>query len=160
MLTSAPVCISRPDYGWDRFETEVDEAPYLLRDGDRLLVTISCSSTGYSDLYNVGLLRARSGADLLDPASWDKWPFPLLTSESVPGEFGPGHNNFVRDRETGDILMSYHAVPHGEGPLTWSRQPALRRVHMAASGLPYLEMTPERDVAPDLADVVLTLRVE
>ena len=160
VLTSDPVCISRPDYGWDRYETEVDEGPYLLRSGDRLLVTISCSSTGYSDLYNVGLLSARSGTDLLDPASWDKWPYPLLTSESVPGEFGPGHNNFVRDHETGDTLMVYHAVPHGEGPLAWSRQPALRRVHMAASGLPYLEMTPERDVAPNLADVVLTLRVE
>ena len=159
-LTSEPVCVSRPDYGWDRFETEVDEGPYLLRHGNELLVTISGSSTGMGDLYDVGLLRARSGADLLNPANWDKWPWPLLTKESVPGQYGPGHNNFVVDWETGDTVMVYHAISHEKGDgQTW-RQPAIRRVHMAASGLPYLEMTPDRDVNPALRDVSLTLIIE
>jgi len=159
-LTSEPVCVVRPMYGWDRYETEVDEGPYLLRHGDDLFVTISGSSTGMADLYDVGLLRAKTGADLLNPAAWDWLPYPLLTKESVPGEFGPGHNNFVRDPETGDDLMVYHAVPHDEKDRTMHRQPALRRVHWAKTGLPYLEMTAERDLAPGLEAVTMTVVVE
>ena len=158
-LTSEPVCAVRPIYGWDRYETEVDEGPYLLRHGDDMFVTISGSSTGMTDLYDVGLLRAKTGTDLLDPASWDWLPYPLLTKESVPGEFGPGHNNFVRDPETGDDLMIYHAVPHDEQDRTLGRQPCVRRVHWAKTGLPYLEMTPDKDLNPALAQVVMTLEV-
>ena len=157
--TSEPVCVLRPMYGWDRYETEVDEGPYLLRRGDELFVTISGSSTGMADLYDVGLLRARSGADLLDPASWEWWPYPLLTKESAPGQYGPGHNNFVIDPETGDMLMVYHAVPHDAQGRTLQRRPAIRRVHWARTGLPYLEMTPERDLAPECERVSMTLTV-
>ncbi|MBQ3705630.1 MAG: family 43 glycosylhydrolase [Clostridia bacterium] len=163
-LVSGAVCVARPDYGWDRYETEVDEGPYLLRRGDDLWITISGSSTGMADLYDVGLLRAKTGADLLNPASWEKWPYPLLTKESAAGQLGPGHNNFVTDRETGDTVMVYHAVPPAEagekGDWRTTRQPAIRRLHWAASGLPYLEMTPERDLDPALREVTLELTFE
>jgi len=158
-LTSEPVCLLRPEFGWDRCETEVVEAPYLLRRGDRLFVTVSGSSTGMTDLYAVGLLQAKSGTNLLDPASWDRWPYPLLTKESVPGEYGPGHNNFVKDPESGDDLMVYHAVPHDGEDRTMYRHPAMRRVHWGASGLPYLEMTPERDLDPRFENITMTLTV-
>lgn len=158
-LTSDPVCALRPVLGWDRCETEVEEGPYLLRRGDDLFVTVSGSSTGMADLYAVGLLRAKSGSNLLNPTSWDWWPYPLLTKESVPGEFGPGHNNFVKDPETGDDLMVYHAVPHDANGKTLHRRPAMRRVHWAASGLPYLEMTPERDLNPQFENIVMQLTI-
>lgn len=158
-LTSEPVCVLRPMLGWDRCETEVEEGPYLLRHGDELFVTVSGSSTGMSDLYAVGLLRARAGSDLLQPSAWDWWPYPLLTKESVPGEFGPGHNAFFKDPETGDDVMVYHAVPHDEAGRTMHRHPALRRVHWAASGLPYLEMTPERDLDPRFENIVMKLNI-
>lgn len=156
-LTSDPVCILRPQLGWDRCETEVEEGPYLLRRGDDLFVTVSGSSTGMSDLYAVGLLRAKTGSDLLDPAFWDWCPYPLLTKESVPGEFGPGHNNFIKDPETGDDLMVYHAVPHDANGRTLNRRPAMRRVHWAASGMPYLEMTPEKDLDSRFANITMKL---
>lgn len=158
--TSEPRCVVRPMYGWDRYETEVDEGPYLLRHGDDLFVTISGSSTGMGDLYDLGLLRAKTGTDLLDAANWDWLPYPLLTKESVPGEYGPGHNNFVVDPETGDDLMVYHAIPHDANDRTLHRRPAIRRVHWAATGLPYLEMTPERDLAPEYEQVTMALTVE
>lgn len=159
-LTSAPVCVTRPSYGWDRYETEVLEGPYLLRHGNDLFVTVSGSSTGMTDLYDVGLLHATSGADLLNPDHWTMWPYPFLTKESVPGEYGPGHNNFVKDQESGDEIMVYHAVPHDENDRSLNRQPGLRRVHWAKTGLPYLEMTPERDVAPEYRTVTMKLRIE
>ncbi|MGN0762237.1 MAG: family 43 glycosylhydrolase, partial [Aristaeellaceae bacterium] len=98
-----------------------------------------------------------AGSDLLNPASWDFWPYPILTKESVPGEFGPGHNNFVKDPETGDDLMVYHAVPHDAQGRTLHRHPGLRRVHWAASGLPCLDMTPEKDLDPRFENIVMKL---
>lgn len=160
ILHGRRVCISRPDYGWDRFETEVDEGPYILRHGDDLFITISGSSTGMGELYNVGLLRAKSGTDLLKPSSWSKLPYPLLTKESAPGEYGPGHNNFVVDRRTNDTVMVYHAIPHAPEKMACRRQPGIRRLHFAVSGLPYLEMTSERDLKPELADITMQLTIE
>lgn len=159
-MTCEPRCIARPIYGWERCETEVIEAPYLLRHGDDLFVTISGSSTGMADLYDVGLLHAKSGADLLEPSSWTHLGYPLLTKESVPGEYGPGHNNFVVDHETGNTMIIYHAVPHDEQGRSLNRQPYVRRVHWSHAGLPYLEMTPERDLQKELRNVILTLRVQ
>ena len=159
-LTSEPQRIARPIYGWERCETEVIEAPYLLRHGDDLFVTISGSSTGMADLYDVGLLHAKSGADLMRPSAWSHLGYPLLTKESVPGEFGPGHNNFVVDDETGDTMMIYHAVPHDEQDRSLNRQPYVRRVHWSKTGLPYLEMTTERDLNNAFRRVVLTLKVQ
>ncbi|MBQ6528016.1 MAG: family 43 glycosylhydrolase, partial [Clostridia bacterium] len=120
----------------------------------------SGSSTGMADLYDVGLLRAKTGTDLLDPNSWEEIGYPLLTKESVPGEYGPGHNNFVVDHESGDTVMVYHAVPHDENGKTLYRQPGLRRLHWAENGLPYLEMTQERDLAPGLEQVTVQVTVE
>ena len=159
-LTCEPVCVTRPEYGWDRCETEVDEAPYLLRRADDLFITLSCSSTGMSDLYCVGLLMARSGANLLEPSGWERLPFPILTKESVIGQYGPGHNSFFKDPDTGDDIMVYHAVPHDGLGRALGRQPGLRRVHWGASGLPYLEMTPERDLRPGFERVNLRLIVD
>ena len=159
-LTSEPHCVVRPMYGWDRYETPVDEGPYLLRRGDDLFVTISGSSTSMGDLYDVGLLHAKSGADLLQEENWTWLSYPLLTKESVPGEYGPGHNNFVKDPDTGDDLMIYHAIPHDENDKTLFRQPGIRRVHWAKNGLPYLGMTPERDLPEGSENVVMELVVE
>lgn len=159
-LISEPYCVVRPMYGWDRYETEVDEGPYLLRKGKDLFVTVSGSSTAMGDLYDVGLLHAKSGSDLLNSESWEWLPWPLLTKESVPGQYGPGHNNFVKDPDTGDDIMIYHAVIHDEQGKTLHRQPGIRRVHWAKTGLPYLEMTPERDLLPELEEITMKLVIE
>ena len=112
------------------------------------------------DLYDVGLLHAKSGADLLQEESWTWLSYPILTKESVPGEYGPGHNNFIKDPDTGDDLMIYHAIPHDENDKTLFRQPGIRRVHWAKNGLPYLEMTPERDLPEACEEVVMKFTIE
>lgn len=158
-LTTNPVCILRPIYGWDRCQTEVDEGPYLLRRGDDLFVTISGASTGLADLYCVGLLHAKRGNNLLSPKGWDWLPYPILTKESVKGEYGPGHNSFIKDKETGDDLLIYHAVPHDENEKMLGRHMGIRRVHWAANGYPYLEMSEEKDLKSEFRDVVLEVEI-
>ena len=59
-LTSEPVCICRPSYGWDRIDTTVDEGPFAVERGDDLFVTFAGSSV--SVLYCVGLLHAKLAA--------------------------------------------------------------------------------------------------
>ena len=152
-MTTEPRCILRPIYGWDRYETEVDEGPYLLRRGDDLFITISGSSTGMADLYDLGLLHAKAGDNLLTPDGWEWLPYQLLTKESVENEYGPGHNCFVKDEETGDDLMVYHAVPHDKNGKPLGRKPGIRRVHWGKNGYPYLEMTPDRDLNPELKTI-------
>lgn len=159
-LVTEPVCILRPIYGWDRCETEVDEGPYLLRHGNDLFVTISGSSTGLADLYCLGLLHAKSGTDLLQTQSWDWLPYPVLTKESVCGQFGPGHNSFIKDPDSGDDLLVYHAVPHDEEERALGRHMGIRRVHWAANGYPYLEMTEDRDLDERFRQVTLRISVE
>ena len=56
--------------------------------------------------------------------------------------------------------MMYHAIPHDENDKTLFRQPGIRRVHWAKNGLPYLEMTPERDLPEGSENVVMELAVE
>lgn len=162
-LTSQPVCICRPSYGWDRIDTTVDEGPFILRHGDDLFLTFSGSSV--SVLYCVGLLHAKIGSNLLEPSSWVETGYPILTSESVDGELGPGHNAYTKDAFGNDILVYHAKLPAREGldPGMSNRHTGLRPVHWDADGLPRLDMTPEREVSPSFqltASVELTARKE
>ena len=159
-LTSKPVCICRPEYGWNRLHQEVVEGPYCLQRGDDLFVSISGSSTGKPELYCVGLLHTKRNCNLLSAEAWKLVPYPLLTKESVVGEYGPGHNNFIKDLENGDDIMVYHAIAHAKDKInTAKRQMGLRRVHWGVSGYPYLELTRERDLAPQYKRIYMTIKV-
>jgi GH43 family beta-xylosidase len=96
----------------------------------------------------VGLLTADENADLLNPDNWVKENYPLLSSRSVEGEFGTGHNAYVID-EDGLVWNTYHARPGVEGP----RSSGIRRVHFNRAGFPVLDMTEEMDVKPELSFV-------
>ena len=158
-LISEPQCILRPVYGWDRCQTEVEEGPYLLRRDDDLFISVSGSSTGMADLYTLGFLRAKAGDDLMDPGVWKWYPWPFMTKESVPGMYGPGHNSFIKDPETGDDLIVFHAVPHENGR-SLGRMPAVRRVHWKQNGLPDLEVTEERDLREEFREIECRIIVD
>lgn len=159
-LTSDPVCILRPLYGWDRCQTAVDEGPYVLKHNGDLFVTISGSSTALADLYCLGLLKAKAGTNLLLKENWEWLGYPVLTKESVVGEFGPGHNTFVKDPETDDDLLVYHAVPHAKNHRARGRYMGIRRVHWKKDGYPYFEMTEERDLRSEFKNVTLQITIK
>lgn len=165
ILITDPVCLCRANYGWDRIEAPVDEGPFLLRHGDDLFLSISGSSVGV--LYCVGLLHAKYGSDLLDPKSWDKVPYPLVTKESFPNQYGPGHNNFVKASDgSGDdlIVMLYRPLPEDERVgFSGDKNPrcsTIRRVHWGASGYPIMEMTPEQELNPDFRVAIMKVIVK
>lgn len=133
-LTSDPVRLVRPEYGWELNDANVVEGPYFVRRGDTVHLTYS--GAGVGPRYTTGLLTAPAGSDLLDPVVWHKLGRPLLTSDSVPGQYGPGHNAFVHD-DNGDLLLVFHAKATLRSP---ARDTGLRRVHWAADGRPILDM--------------------
>ncbi|ULO05262.1 family 43 glycosylhydrolase [Paenibacillus sp. 19GGS1-52] len=151
-LTSDPVLLTKPDYGWANNHTFVDEGPFALYTDDRLFVTFA--SAAVDATYVVGLLTAGKDADLLDTRSWTKGNYPLLTSRSVPGEYGPGHNSYVTD-EDGVIWNAYHARPGIDGP----RSSGLRRVHFDIDGVPVLDLTEDKDLGRELRKVSIEVTV-
>lgn len=110
-LSTVQVMLTTPDYDWERVGFWVNEGPSLLRRGDELYLTYSASETGTA--YCVGMLRAKSGTDLLDPLNWRKERYPVLKTDESKGIFGPGHNSFTLDENNRDIMV-YHARTEAE----------------------------------------------
>jgi GH43 family beta-xylosidase len=151
-LISDPVIISKPEYGWANNHVFVDEGPFPLITDKKIY--ISFASALIDETYVVGLLSADKDADLLNPDCWLKENYPLLTSRSIPGEYGPGHNAYVEDGD-GNVWNTYHARPGINQP----RSSGIRRVHFDIDGYPVLDLTEERDLNKDLAKVSTTLIV-
>ncbi len=151
-LKTDPVLLSRPEYSWENNRTFVDEGPFVLITDKKIFLTIACALVDAT--YCVGLLSADLDADLLDAAGWTKGDYPILTSRSVPGEYGPGHNSYVTD-DDGVIWNVYHARTGIDQP----RCTGVRRVHFDVDGYPVLDLTEERDLDPSLEEVSIELVV-
>ncbi|MDE7060716.1 MAG: family 43 glycosylhydrolase [Lachnospiraceae bacterium] len=155
VLTSSPVLLSRPLYGWENTGGTINnEGPYALYANGKIYLAYSGGDAcGYS--YAVGYLVAEDGADLLDISSWKKFPSPMLRSTFVKGIQGPGHNSFFQD-EDGRWMIAYHAQ---EREKYHCRCSTYHRVHFSADGLPMLNVAGERDVATEIAKVEVTVEL-
>ena len=132
MLTSEPVLLTRPLYGWENLEGTINnEGPYaFIKDGEVFLAYSGGSANAYT--YAVGLLRADIGDNLLDLNSWTKSITPILSYYSVD-EFGPGHNSFFTD-DNGDLMIAYHGETAIDEHL---RCDAIRKVYFKEDGIPF-----------------------
>jgi GH43 family beta-xylosidase len=149
-LTTDPVLLFKPDYGWENNHTFVEEGPFALVKDEKLFLTFAGAAIDAT--YVVGLLTADKGADLFNSDSWTKGNYPLLTSRSVPGEYGPGHNSYVTD-DDGTVWNAYHARPGVDAP----RCSGLRRVHFDIDGYPVLDLTEDKDLNRELTKVSIEL---
>ena len=104
--TCPAVLLTKPEYDWEKVRIPVNEGPAVLKADGKVFFTFSASATGPE--YCIGLMYADENADLTDTASWTKLDRPLLTSEDLYEEYGPGHNSFVKD-ECGRWVFIYHS---------------------------------------------------
>lgn len=104
--TSPAMLLTKPEFDWERVRIPVNEGPAAMIHGGRIYLAFSASATGPE--YCIGLMYADEKADLMNKSSWTKLDKPLLTSEDLIGEYGPGHNSFVKD-ENGDWIFVYHS---------------------------------------------------
>ncbi|HEX3020771.1 MAG TPA: family 43 glycosylhydrolase [Lachnospiraceae bacterium] len=156
VLTSEPVLLSRPLYGWENIQGTINnEGPYPIVTEDTVYITYSGGAAcGYT--YALGLLSIPIGGDYLNPAAWKKASTPVLSYYSMNGVYGPGHNSFFRDYD-GSIRILYHGekelVPFG------TRCSAMHRVHINKAGIPVFDLIEERDLNAELADLTLDVQV-
>ena len=163
-LTSNCSVISVPEYTWELVRYTVNEGPSVLKNGEKIYMAFSASGTGAE--YCVGLLAADEDADLLNPDSWTKTPYPVLTS----GDFddllcGPGHNQFTVD-EDGNPIIVYHARPaeehaeHGGDPLYDAcRHAYVKPVLFDSEGMPVLNLSDE-EFAMGGSEITVKVKVE
>lgn len=145
-LTSDPVCIAKPEYGWENNHTFVVEGPYALEYDGQLMVTYSGAAVDAT--YAVGILKPEMGSDILNPANWRKGNYPLLSSRSAEGQYGTGHNAYLTD-ENGVVWNFYHARAGVDAP----RSSFARRVHFDVDGEPMLDVLEELDLPAHLRRV-------
>ena len=105
-LISMPMLLTKPEYDWEKVRYAVNEGPAVLQHDDKIFVCFSASGTGPE--YCVGVMEADITSNLLCHSSWKKYEKPLLTSEDLIDEYGPGHNSFTKDEEGNDVFI-YHA---------------------------------------------------
>ena len=145
-LISMPMLLTKPEYDWEKVRYAVNEGPAVLQHDGRLFVCFSASGTGPE--YCVGVLEAELTSNLLSPSSWKKQDKPLLTSDDLTDEYGPGHNSFTKDENGNDVFV-YHARSKecfegtcgyaGNDPLyDPCRHARLHTVTWAADGMPIL----------------------
>ena len=141
---------------YDRYNTVVvDEDGEIVSSLQLNQYKINLNDKYYDTSYVVGMLTVEKGKDILVRENWRKSNAPILTSRSVEGEFGTGHNAYVID-EYGDMWNTYHARPGVDGP----RSSGVRRVHFDIDGLPRLDLVEENDVNKELRTIRTTLVVE
>ncbi len=152
-LIADPVLLSAPEFGWANNHTFVDEGPFALIKNGKVFLTFS--SAAVDSTYVVGLLTADIGADLLEVSNWTKTNYPLLTSRSVEGQYGTGHNAYVED-DNGEYWNTYHGRPGVNAP----RSSGIRRVHFDIDGYPVLDVTEDKDLSPDLKNIRVKINVK
>lgn len=160
-ITGDTITLTTPQYAWEMVNYMVNEGPSVLQKDGKIYVSFSASGTGVE--YCMGLLTADADSDLMDPASWSKTGYPVLTSQNVPGEYGPGHNSFTYD-EDGNAIFVYHARSEssnsGDTLADSGRHARIKRVHWAADGTPILSMSYEEELAVENRTVTVTIVVE
>lgn len=156
ILTSDPVLLSRPLYGWENVSHTINnEGPHGFVSGERIFLTYSGgAANGYT--YVLGLLSARTSDDLLTISNWKKSKFPVLSFYSVENEYGPGHNSFFED-EMGNLMIAYHGETALESNI---RCDGIRRVHFNFAGNPVFDLSAERDLDPGLRHVKIKVTVK
>ena len=162
------IMLTTPEYGWERNVERVNEGPTILKHDGKIFLAFSAAGTGPE--YCIGLLTADEDADLMNPESWTKTAYPVLTSADVPGEYGPGHNSFTVD-ENGNAVFVYHARSEEcyKNQCQWSsasslydpcRHARVKRLHWAADGTPILNMSYEEELNDAYKNVTVRVTVE
>ncbi len=185
--TSDLIAISKPTYSWEYNITthqDIEEGSAVMIHDGKIYITYAASTVDMN--YAVGLLYADLDDDIMDPASWTKYPYPVLATPdltttvkepdfangkdgSYKGTFGPGHNSLTVD-QNGNPVIVYHARDWSEDFTSGSnvakygledpgRNAYAANIHFGADGFPIFNMTSEQELADDLKTVKVTVTV-
>lgn len=177
-LTNDPVIISRGDRAFEYnvlTNQNIQEGSAVLFHEDKIFIAYACATVDQH--YATNVIYADVDADLMNPDSWKKYPYPLLSTADLTttvgdsqyeGIFGPGHNSFTVD-ENGNPVIIYHARVWGErwvekdsdlyGLFDPGRHAFVNAVHFGADGFPIFNMTAEQQLSQELETIKLKINV-
>jgi GH43 family beta-xylosidase len=144
-IDSKRVVLSYPRYPWEQVgdlldrpavpHVNVNEGPEILKHGDDIFLVYSGSAC-WTDYYALGVVRARSGSNLLDPASWSKYDHPFLEQDREAKVFGTGHNGFFKSPDGKEDWIIYHANPGSNEGCGGMRSPRIQKFTWNSDGSP------------------------
>ena len=140
-IDSPRTLISAPSFDWEKHgdlpgrHVNVNEGPEVLVHGGKVLVVHSASGC-WTDFYELGIVTAGTGANLLDAKSWTKVDHPFMTTDAAAHAFGPGHNGFFKSPSGKEDWIIYHANPEAGEGCENLRSPRIQRFTWNAEGLP------------------------
>lgn len=118
-ISSERVLISTSEYDWESTPARINEGPQVTVKGDTINLIYSANGS-WTDSYCLGLITAKTGSDLLNPASWVKKDKPVFSSAN--GVYGPGHHSIVSSPDGTEDWIIYHAA-------RWPGSGWTRKVH-------------------------------
>ena len=145
-LSSERVMLSKPELEWERqwinpngdrsnYPIFVNENPEAFFTPDGRHVCVCYSASGIWTVYHsLGMLHARTDADLLDPNSWTKELEPLFVPDDVNKMYGTSNISLLNIQEGEQPEMLYEAnVLMDE---QWHRGIWVQQINWNKNGLP------------------------
>jgi GH43 family beta-xylosidase len=139
------VKVSSPQYDWEKIgdlhdadnppHVNVNEGPEILAHGNKLFLVFSASGC-WTDYYTLGMLTASKNADLINPASWKKWPKPVFKQSKENSVYAPGHNSFFKSPDGKEDWILYHANPEPGCGCGGKRSPRMQKFTWHKDGTP------------------------
>ncbi len=141
--------ISSPDFAWEKVgdlnkgdtrydptpHIDVNEGPEILQHGGKIFLIYSASAC-WTNYYELGMLTADAGSNLLDPRSWTKSTSAVFWEDPQASVFGPGHNTFFQSPDGKEDWILYHAnAASGQGCSNF-RSPRAQRFTWNPDGTP------------------------
>ncbi|KAF6802416.1 glycoside hydrolase family 43 protein (alpha-L-arabinofuranosidase II) [Colletotrichum sojae] len=126
-IPDSVTCISHASLPWERPDSGrrgVNEGPTWVDMPHHFRGIVYSADGSWTSHYKLALLSLPTGADPLNPHSWQKRPEPLLVSHRrCGGPHGPGHASFLPNpHDRGRVYCVYHATAgYGEG---WANRKA------------------------------------
>ena len=142
--------ISTPEFAWEKVgdldasdgrtiqdlpHVDVNEGPEVLEHGSKVFVVYSGSAC-WTNYYELGMVTAPLGSDLLDAASWTKASQPLFRQDPNGRAFGTGHNGFFKSPDGKQDWIIYHANPKSNQGCGDLRSPRAQPFTWKADGTP------------------------
>jgi GH43 family beta-xylosidase len=135
------VKLSSPELEWEKFgstsdpHVSVNEGPEILEHGKKIFLIYSASGC-WTDHYALGMLTAKSSANLMDPESWTKSPKPVLETNVENSVYAPGHNSFFKSPNGKEDWIIYHANPTPGCGCGGKRSPRMQKFSWKKDGSP------------------------
>lgn len=144
-VTGERVKLSSPELEWETHgdlnnpndvpHVNVNEGPQILRHGDKLHLIYSASGC-WTDNYCLGMLSTAANSNILNAASWNKFPEPVFRQHPANGVYAPGHNSFFKSADGQEDWILYHANDKPGQGCGKFRSPRAQKFTWKADGTP------------------------